>query len=113
MRPQRGGQDGLLPTASTVNSEAYRSYLQGRYFWLVPTLLVIGGGALVVPSFLQLVETGATYEHWSRFIAMSLCFSAAIILITTRICDYILGLLQDRLEYLHSRQTVREVVAVR
>jgi len=92
---------------------ATKSFLQGRYFWLVPTLLVIGGGALVLPSFLELVQTGATYEHWSRFIAMSLCFSAAIILVTTRICDYILSLLEDRLEYLHSRETVMQVVAAR
>ena len=56
-----------------------------------------------MPSFLQLVRTGATYEHWSRFIAMSLCFSVAIILVTTRACDYILGLLEDRLDYLHVR----------
>jgi glycosyltransferase involved in cell wall biosynthesis len=90
---------------------AAKSFLQGRYFWLVPTLLVIGGSALVVPSFVQLVRTGATYEHWSRFIAMSFCFSAAIILVTTRVCDYILGLLQDRLQYLHSRETVMQKVA--
>jgi glycosyltransferase involved in cell wall biosynthesis len=100
---------GSAQTGPLTN--ATKSFLQGRYFWLVPTLLVIGGGALVVPSFLQLVQTGATYEHWSRFIAMSLCFSAAIILVTTRICDYILGLLEDRLEYLHSRETVMQTVA--
>lgn len=86
-------------------TSAVKSFLHGRWFWLVPSLLLIGGGALVVPSFLELVRTGATYEHWSRFIAMSLCFSIAIILATTRICDYILGLLEDRLTYLRSRES--------
>ena len=89
---------------------AAKSFLHGRYFWLVPTLLLIGGGALVVPSFLQLVRTGATYEHWSRFIAMSLCFSIAIILATTRACDYILGLLEDRLSWLRSHEPVMQAV---
>ncbi|MGA2715459.1 MAG: glycosyltransferase family 2 protein [Bryobacteraceae bacterium] len=90
---------------------AAKSFLHGRYFWLVPTLLLLGGGVLVVPSFLQLVRTGATYEHWSRFIAMSLCFSVAIILATTRACDYILGLLEDRLNYLRSHEPVMQAVA--
>jgi glycosyltransferase involved in cell wall biosynthesis len=92
-----------------------KSFLSARYFWLIPTLLMVGGGVLVIPSFLELVRTGATYEHWSRFIAMSLCFSLTIILMTTRVCDYILDLLEDRLSYLRSREDVveRAVAAVR
>ena len=92
-----------------------RSFLSARHFWLAPFTLMVAGGVLVIPSFLELVRTGATYEHWSRFIAMSLCFSLAIILITTRVCDYILGLLEDRLTYLRSREDVveRAVAAVR
>jgi hypothetical protein len=84
-----------------------KSILQSRYFWLLPVLLMAAGGALVLPSFLQLVRTGATYEHWSRFIAMSFLFSVAIILVTTRACDYILNLLEERLEFLRNRDTER------
>jgi glycosyltransferase involved in cell wall biosynthesis len=81
--------------------------LQSRYFWLLPLLLMISGGLLVLPSLVQLARTGATYEHWSRFIAMSFLFSVAIILLTTRACDYILDLLEDRLEFLRARTKER------
>jgi hypothetical protein len=80
-----------------------RGFFHAGYFWTIPVLLMLSGGALVLPSFLQLVRTGATYEHWSRFIAMSFLFSVAIILLTTRACDYILDLLESRLDYLRLR----------
>ena len=88
-----------------------KSFLHARYFWLVPLSLMALGGVLVIPSFLQLVRTGATYEHWSRFMAMSLAFSLAIILIATRVCDYILDLLEDRLVYLRTRKNAVERAA--
>ena len=72
-------------------------------FWAVPTALVLVGGALVMPSFLELVRTGSTYEHWSRFIAMSTLVSCALILVVARIFDYSLGLLAARVAYLKRR----------
>jgi hypothetical protein len=83
---------------------AARGFFTSSMFWLVPTALVIAGGVLVLPSFLQLVRTGATYEHWSRFIAMSLCFSLAILMLATRACEFILSLLDARLSYLRTRE---------
>ncbi|MEO8592840.1 MAG: glycosyltransferase family 2 protein [Candidatus Solibacter sp.] len=77
--------------------------LHSPAFWLFPFLLMVAGGWLVLPSFFQLVRTGATYEHWSRFIAMSFLFSVAIVALTTRVCDHVLNLLGDRLEFLRSR----------
>jgi hypothetical protein len=85
-----------------------RGFLHARHFWTIPALLMLSGGVLVLPSFLQLVRTGATYEHWSRFIAMSFLFSVAIILLTTRACDYILDLLESRLDFLRRRAAERE-----
>ena len=79
--------------------------LDSRYFWLAPVLLMFAGGLLVLPSFFELVRTGATYEHWSRFIAMSFLFSLAIILLCTRVSDHILNLLGDRLNYLRTRNS--------
>lgn len=76
----------------------------GPFFWLISLSLMFAGGMLVLPSFLQIVITGATYEHWSRFIVMSFLFSVAIILIITRILDYTLELIALRLTYLRSRQ---------
>ncbi|HEY6990107.1 MAG TPA: glycosyltransferase family 2 protein [Bryobacteraceae bacterium] len=85
-----------------------RAFLHSGSFWVIPLLLMFFGGLLVLPSFLELVRTGATYEHWSRFIAMSFLFSLAIILLTTRACDYILDLLESRLEFLRRRTLERQ-----
>jgi glycosyltransferase involved in cell wall biosynthesis len=72
----------------------------GRLFWIVPGGLLLAGGALVAPSLLELVRTGATYEHWSRFIAMSCLVSCGLILIVARIFDFTLDLIAARLDYL-------------
>jgi len=64
---------------------------------------MIAGGWLVLPSLLELVRTGATYEHWSRFIAMTFLYAVAVILIVTRAIDYVLGLIEERLAYLKSQ----------
>src|SRR5262249_15989804 len=60
--------------------------------WVVPPLLLLGGGLLVLPSFLELVRTGSTYEHWSRFIAMSFCWVLASIIPGTQVIADVLGL---------------------
>jgi hypothetical protein len=73
--------------------------MKGRYFWLLPAVLIVIGGWLVYPSFRELVATGATYEHWSRFIVMSFLVGTAILLFITRGIDYILDILGDRLVY--------------
>ncbi|HYM11436.1 MAG TPA: glycosyltransferase family 2 protein [Bryobacterales bacterium] len=78
-------------------------FFSSSWFWLAPLLLFLAGGLLVLPSFLELVRTGATYEHWSRFIAMSFLFSVAIILLVTRVMDYVLGLIEGRLSYFRSQ----------
>jgi glycosyltransferase involved in cell wall biosynthesis len=77
-------------------------FFSSSWFWIAPLLLFLAGGLLVLPSFLELVRTGATYEHWSRFIAMSFLFSVAIILLVTRVTDYVLDLIEDRLSYFSS-----------
>ncbi len=76
------------------------SFFTSRFFWLVPLSAILAGGLLVLPSFLQLIATGATYEHWSRFIALSFLWSSALILAVTRFVDYSLGLIAGRLDYL-------------
>jgi len=70
-----------------------------RWVWTAPPVLLVGGGLLVLPSFLELVRTGATYEHWSRFIAMSFCWVLAAIIAVTAIIDYVLDLLATKLTY--------------
>ena len=74
-------------------------FFSSRLSWVVPLLLLLGGGLLVLPSFLELVRTGSTYEHWSRFIAMSFCWALASIIAVTAVIDYVLGLLRAQLAY--------------
>jgi glycosyltransferase involved in cell wall biosynthesis len=76
--------------------------LHGRTFVVLVLALLLVGGWLVAPSFIELVRTGATYEHWSRFIAMSVCVSVAMVLVVTRVVDFSLDLLDERLQYLRS-----------
>ncbi len=80
----------------------FRWALRGWFFWAAVVALLVLGGALVAPSFLELVRTGATYEHWSRFIAMGVAVGVALILAVTRVVDFSLDLLQERLSYLRS-----------
>ena len=74
-------------------------FFSSRLVWAVPPILLLSGGLLVLPSFLELVRTGATYEHWSRFIAMSFCWVTGSIIAVTAVIDYVLGLLGAQLAY--------------
>ncbi len=73
-------------------------FFEGPNFWFTISLMLLAGGGLVFSSFLELVETGATYEHWSRFIAMSFLVSTALILLITRLLDFCLGLIIGHLD---------------
>lgn len=88
----------LMPPARVPSSRArIRSVFASRWFWALPFALVVAGGVLVLPSFVELVRTGATYEHWSRFIAMTTLYSIALILVVARIIDSFLVLVGERL----------------
>jgi len=75
-------------------------WIESRVFWFLPAVLLLIGGWLVYPSYRQLVATGATYEHWSRFIVMSFAVETAVLLLITRGLCYILDVLDERLVYL-------------
>jgi glycosyltransferase involved in cell wall biosynthesis len=80
-------------------------FMTSRLFWLLPAGCFLVGGALVLASFLELLRTGETYEHWSRFVAMSFFWSIGSIFVVTRVMDYVLDLLAAQLDY--GRQTAR------
>ena len=84
---------------SEKNQRLFGAFFSSSFAWFIPLLLLLAGGVLVMPSFLELVTTGATYEHWSRFIVMSFLFSIALILIVTRVVNYTLDLVAARLAY--------------
>lgn len=75
-------------------------FMNSSFFWYLPLALFIAGGLLVMPSLEELIRTGATNEHWSRFIAMSFMYAVGVILIGTKLLDYSLKLLAERLDYL-------------
>jgi hypothetical protein len=75
-------------------------FFSRRWVWLVPIGLLVIGGWLVWPAFLQFVRTGQVFEHWSRFVAMMFFFSTAAIIVVCKIVDHCLNLLADRLAYL-------------
>lgn len=95
----------LFNRRRAVRQDLLGRFLESRIFWVITIFLFLLGGLLVFPSFRELILTGATYEHWSRFIVMSFLYSIAIILIGTKIIDYSLNLLADRLDYLNRRNS--------
>ncbi|MGH9721346.1 MAG: glycosyltransferase family 2 protein [Bryobacteraceae bacterium] len=101
------GQLGGRVVGLTLEDGAGRgklgAFFTWRYFWLVPLALMAAGGWLVMPSLVELIRTGSTYEHWSRFIAMSFLFSAAVILIVTAALNYFLDLVGAQLAYVRGQ----------
>jgi hypothetical protein len=83
-------------------SDPLSAWMESRAFWALPLVLIVAGGVLVYPSYRELVLTGATYEHWSRFIVMSYLVTTAIILCITRGISSVLDLVGQRLAYLFS-----------
>jgi len=76
-------------------------FFRGRWFWACPAALTVTGGLLVLASVLRWLSTGATYEHWSRYVVMTFCLSAAAIFAVTRGIEYVLSLVAERVKYLH------------
>jgi len=74
-------------------------FFHSGWFWAACATLTAIGGSLVLGSFLQLLETGSTYEHWSRFIVMTFCLSIVTALLVTRCIEYVLGLVRERVQY--------------
>jgi glycosyltransferase involved in cell wall biosynthesis len=74
-------------------------FFEGPFFWVAVGLMTLAGGGLVFSSFLELVQSGATYEHWSRFIGMSFLVSIALILLITRLLDYCLELIIGHMDF--------------
>jgi glycosyltransferase involved in cell wall biosynthesis len=74
-------------------------FFGNRWFWVAPALSAAIGVALVLHSVLERLRTGETYEHWSRYVAMTFWLSIALILWVTRIIDVFLVLVEERLNY--------------
>jgi hypothetical protein len=75
-------------------------FFHSRGFWAVPALFVSIGLAFILSSVTDRLLTGGTDEHWSRYVVMTFWVSTAFILSVTRVIDYFLGLVAQRLHYL-------------
>jgi hypothetical protein len=85
---------------ASATQRLLRTFFSSRWFWITTLGLFAIGGALVASSFVQRIRYGAIFEHWSRFVAMSACVSCAVVLTVTKVLDYTLGLVEERVDYL-------------
>jgi len=89
-----------LPEEDFLFHRLVGRFLHGPWLWIVVTTFVLFATILVLPSFLELVRTGGTYEHWSRFIAASVLIGVSLTMLVARVLDHTLDLLAARLAFL-------------
>jgi glycosyltransferase involved in cell wall biosynthesis len=101
-----GRKSADISLSSQPERDAYRGvtgWLFGRqWFWMIPVVLLIVGLLFVRTGLWEFLTTGEVHQHWSRFVAMALCFTVAAVLSATKVVDYGLNLLAERLAYLRS-----------
>jgi hypothetical protein len=90
---------GLQAGRSHWGERLFRRLFAGAWFWAAEAALAISALLLVLPSLSELVRTGATYEHWSRFVVMSSLLSVAAILAVTWLLHRVLDLLAAQQEF--------------
>lgn len=96
----------LPEEAGLLRSRLTNWLFQSTWFWTVPLGFYLVGLLLVASSLFDRITTGMTYEHWSRYVVMSFCFAVGIVLSVTRLIDYVLKLVDSRLEYLKTQSTI-------
>jgi glycosyltransferase involved in cell wall biosynthesis len=92
-------------------SKLISRFFRGTWFWAAPVLFTAIGIALVLSSVIERLRTGGTYEHWSRYVAMTFWISNAFTISATRIVDYCLDMVAERLRYLHYRDSAHMMPA--
>jgi Glycosyl transferase family 2 len=89
----------LRPRSKSFHFRLLDRVVTGPAFWPLVLGLIVVGAVLVAPSAAELIATGATNEHWSRFLVTSFCLTAAAILLATKVMAYCLRLVEERIEY--------------
>ena len=89
----------LRPRSKSFHFRLLDRVITGPAFWPLVLGLIVIGAVLVAPSAAELIATGATNEHWSRFLVTSFCLTAAAILLATKVMAYCLRLVEERIEY--------------
>lgn len=78
-----------------------RFFVHNLSHWFAAICLVVGL-SLVANSLFDRLATGATNEHWSRYIAMSFLVSVASVIWIAKGLNFILSLIEERMNYLHN-----------
>lgn len=88
-------------TGASAKSLITRIY-ESKIIWAVPVLGIILGLLLIGDSLINRLMMGETYEHWSRYVAMSFFISVAFIILATKSIEQVLNLIGSRLTYVQS-----------
>jgi len=75
-------------------------FFSEKLFWVVPLTFFLIGCFMVFNSLLDWIQTRTTIEHWSRFIIMAFFLSTSLILMITKIVDYTLDMVMEKIQYL-------------
>lgn len=78
-----------------------------RLIWVVPLLGTVLGLLLIGDSLYDRLYIGETYEHWSRYVAMSFFISVSFIVLATKSIAHVLKLISARMDYLQSDESDR------
>jgi glycosyltransferase involved in cell wall biosynthesis len=82
-------------------------FFSSRYPIYLAFVVFFLGIWIVKDSLLERISTGATTEHWSRYLMMSTLVATSFILVFAKLIDYILDQVADRVKYLRSDLFVR------
>jgi len=88
-------------TGASAKSWISKIY-ESKIIWAVPVLGTLLGLFLIGDSLIDRLLIGETYEHWSRYVAMSFFISVAFIILATKSIEHVLRLIGARLSYIQS-----------
>jgi len=96
-------------TISRPKGEVIRGSMIARVYssglmWAVPILGTLLGLFLIADSLIDRILMGQTYEHWSRYVAMSFFVTVSFIVLVTKCIEQVLHLIAGRLEYMRSEE---------
>lgn len=84
------------------NKSLVAKVYNSKLIWVIATVFFITGVGMVIQSVIERINTGHTNEHWSRYIALSFFLVSAFVLVVTKVIDFVLQLITERVLYLQS-----------
>jgi glycosyltransferase involved in cell wall biosynthesis len=90
------------PVIDREGSSFTSKLFSSRLIWVVPVLGTLLGLLLIGDSLYDRLYIGETYEHWSRYVAMSFFISVSFIVLATKSIAHVLKLISARMDYIQS-----------